>query len=383
MHHIERPLAEGQWTAAQAQEWAAGRHWLCGFNFLPSTAVNFLEMWRGDTFDPATIDRELGWAAAIGFNALRTNLHYLDWLHDPVGLIARVDHFLALAAKHGLECMICLFDDCEFSGENPQWSNQSAPRPGVHNGRAIGSPGRRLVGDRAVWPKLKNYVQSVIAAFARDPRISIWDLYNEPGNRMILDQDVQRQHCPLLEDDSDALMRATFAWAREVRPTQPLTTGAWRVGYDDAPGYGHRTDQAALELSDVVSFHAYCTLERLQTVVGEVAGYGRPMFCTEWMARGVGSRIQEQLPFLKARGIGGFQWGLVRGRTQTHLPWPGVGIEMTQTACGEFEWFHDILTEDGRPHSEDELSVIRAARNAGPLVPANLEQEPFPQVRVG
>jgi hypothetical protein len=134
VHHIERPLAAGQWTAAQAQEWAAERPWLCGFNFLPSSAVNFLEMWRGDTFDPATIDRELGWAAAIGFNALRTNLHYLDWLHDPVGLIARVDHFLALAAKHGLECMICLFDDCEFSGENPQWSNQSEPRPGVHNG---------------------------------------------------------------------------------------------------------------------------------------------------------------------------------------------------------------------------------------------------------
>jgi hypothetical protein len=130
---------------------------------------------------------------------------------------------------------------------------------------------------------------------------------------MILDHGVQREHCPLLEDDSDALMRATFAWAREVRPTQPLTTGAWRVGYGDAPGYGHRTDRAALELSDVVSFHAYCTLERLQTVVGEVAGYGRPMFCTEWMARGVGSRIQDSCRFLTRGSIGAFQWGLRAG----------------------------------------------------------------------
>jgi hypothetical protein len=351
-----------RWSSERAQAWGAGRPWLCGFNFLPSTAVNFLEMWRADSFDPVTIDRELGWAAEIGFNALRTNLHYLDWRHDPAGLLARVDRFLDLAARHGLASMVCLFDDCEFSGEPGEWGSQQGPRPGIHNGRAIGSPGRRLVGDGEVRPRLRDYVQEVLRTFAEDPRLVVWDLYNEPGNRMILEDGRQREHEAELEDASDALLRETFDWAREVCPSQPLTTGAWRLGSAGSPAYSHRTDRAALALSDVISFHAYSTLDRLEAAATELAAEGRPMFCTEWMARGVGSRIVDQLPVLRAREIGAFQWGLVRGRTQTHLPWPGVGIEMTVRTGGDAEWFHDILSEAGEPHCLEEVRVIRASR---------------------
>ncbi|MBA3326444.1 MAG: 1,4-beta-xylanase [Rhodobacteraceae bacterium] len=373
---ISRPL-DGQWSEERARAWGLSHSWLCGFNFLPSSAVNFLEMWRGDSFDAASIDRELGWAAAIGFNALRTNLHYLDWRHDPEGLIARVAQFLEIAAAHGLASMICLFDDCEFSGEPPHWGAQQGPRPGIHNGRAIGSPGRRLVGDRDLWPSLRDYVQGVIHAFAEDPRVAVWDLYNEPGNRMILEDGRQREHDHLLENDSDALMRASFAWAREVGPTQPLTVGAWRLGTPGAPAYAHRTDLAALALSDVVSFHAYCPLDRLRGVVADLQGHGRPMFCTEWMARGLDSRIRDQLPYLRSQGVGAFQWGLVRGRTQTHLPWPGVGIEMALRDGGEPEWFHDILSEDGQPHCHDEVHTIRAARGliASAIAPATAESD--------
>jgi hypothetical protein len=258
--------------------------------------------------------------------------------------------------------MICLFDDCEFSGEPAEWGKQQGPRPNIHNGRAIGSPGRRAVGDRALWPSLRDYAQSIVAAFGRDPRVAVWDIYNEPGNRMILEDGRQREHDLLLEDDSDALMRAAFGWVREVGPMQPLTVGAWRLGASGAPAYAHRTDLAALELSDVISFHAYCTLDRLRLAAEKLRSIRRPMFCTEWMARGIGSRIVDQLPFLRDQGIGAFQWGLVRGRTQTHLPWPGVGIEMAERANGEKEWFHDILTEGGEPHCQNEVRTIRAAR---------------------
>lgn len=374
-------LAEGQWTAERARAWGEAHSWLCGFNFLPSSAVNFLEMWRADTFDATTIDRELGWAAAIGFNALRTNLHFLDWRHDPAGLIERVERFLDIAHRHGLVSMICLFDDCEFSGEHGLWGEQQGPRPGIHNGRAIGSPGRRLVGDRDVWPSLKDYVQGVIRAFGQDPRVVVWDLYNEPGNRMILEDGRQREHDPLLEDDSDALMRETFAWAREVAPVQPLTVGAWRIGKKGDAAYVHRTDLAALALSDVVSFHAYCGLDHLKAVVAELRDRGRPMFCTEWMARGVDSRIRDQLPFMCEARVGAFQWGLVRGRTQTHLPWPGVGIEMALRDGGEPEWFHDILSEDGQPHCHDEVATIRTTR--GLAVPLRApEAAPPPALQV-
>lgn len=353
---------DGRWSCARAQAWGAGRPWLCGFNYVPSTAVNFLEMWRADSFDPTTIDRELGWAAEIGFNALRTNLHYLDWRHDPMGLLTRVDRFLGLAERHGLACMICLFDDCEFSGEPGEWGSQQGPRPGIHNGRAIGSPGRRLVGDPEVRRSLRDYVQSLLRTFGRDVRVAVWDLYNEPGNRMILDDGSQREHEGEIENASESLMRESFAWARETDPDQPLTTGAWRLGPPDGPAYPHRIDRAAIALSDVISFHAYTTLDRLEAVATELAAIGRPMFCTEWMARGVGSRIVDQLPALRAREIGAFQWGLVRGRTQTHLPWPGVGIEMAVRPDGDAEWFHDILSENGEPHCAEEVRVIRATR---------------------
>ncbi len=352
--------AVGQWSAERARGWGDRRRWLCGFNFLPSSAVNFLEMWRADTFDAVGIDRELGWAAEIGFNALRTNLHYLDWLWDRDGLIDRLDRFLDIAARRGLAVMLCLFDDCEFSGETPQWGPQPSPRPGVHNSRAIGSPGRQLVGKEAERPFLKAYVQDVVDRFSGDPRVVVWDLYNEPGNRMIFPDGVsQSEHCPSLESASHALMRAAFAWAREAAPSQPLTVGAWRIGRQGESPYAHPIDLDALALSDVISFHAYCSLARMRFVTEALEGLGRPVFCTEWMARGLGSRITDQLPHLRSRKIGAFQWGLVKGRTQTHLPWPGVELDSTP-GDGVEEWFHDLLAEDGAPYAPAELEAIHS-----------------------
>ena len=55
-----------RWTEAQAQTWQAKQVWPVGGNFLPSTASNQLEMWQKETWDPKTIDRELGWAEQTG-----------------------------------------------------------------------------------------------------------------------------------------------------------------------------------------------------------------------------------------------------------------------------------------------------------------------------
>ena len=70
--HAQRTLANQQrWTEAQANAWYVQQPWPVGADFLPSTAINELEMWQGDTFDSATIDRELGWAEGIGMNTMR------------------------------------------------------------------------------------------------------------------------------------------------------------------------------------------------------------------------------------------------------------------------------------------------------------------------
>ena len=93
-----------RWTAGPKQTPRTGgqaRPWVCGFNFLPSTAVNFIEMWHADTFDMPTIERELGWAAEIGFNAIRVNLPFLGWEHDRDGLIDRLDRLMGGRRRPG------------------------------------------------------------------------------------------------------------------------------------------------------------------------------------------------------------------------------------------------------------------------------------------
>ena len=98
------------WTAQQANDWYGKQSWLVGADFLPSTAINQLEMWQAETYDPATIDKELGWAAAIGMNVMRVYLHDLAWKADAPGLKKRMDDFLSIAAKHKIKILNYTFN---------------------------------------------------------------------------------------------------------------------------------------------------------------------------------------------------------------------------------------------------------------------------------
>src|SRR5258705_2616022 len=101
---------DGQWSAEKANMWYAKLPWLVGCNFSPSTAINQLEMWQADTFDPATIDRELGWAEDLGFTSIRVFLHNMLWEQDSKGLIERMERFLQIADKHKIRVVFVLFD---------------------------------------------------------------------------------------------------------------------------------------------------------------------------------------------------------------------------------------------------------------------------------
>src|SRR5512136_1934485 len=105
-------MSQNRWAAEQANEWYSRQPWLVGCNFTPSTAINQLEMWQADTFDPETINRELGWAAGAGFNTMRVFLHDLAWQADPDGLKQRMDRYLGIAARHAIRTLFVVFDDC-------------------------------------------------------------------------------------------------------------------------------------------------------------------------------------------------------------------------------------------------------------------------------
>jgi hypothetical protein len=334
-----------RWPAEQADAWYARQPWLCGFNYLPRTAVNWTEQWQAESFDPATIEQELALAGSVGFDALRTNLQFLIWLDDPKGLRARLDHFLGIASRHGLRTLLCLFDDCAFSGREPYLGRQDEPIPGIHNSGGAASPGREVVRDRTRWPELERYVSDLVSHFRDDERLLGWDLYNEPGNEAVFTRPFSADPRGPLRDASMALVEASFAWARAARPSQPLTTGVWNPSWTEH-------NEKLLAWSDVISFHHYLGLEPLRAFVAELRRAGRPLLCTEWLARGLGSLPETHLPYFRGERIGCFHWGLVNGRTQTHLPWPGLPRR-------DGLWHHDLFHLDGAPYDAAEIALFR------------------------
>lgn len=352
-----------RWTEAEAWDWWSARPWICGCNFLPSTAVNFIEMWHRDSFDAATIGRELGWAADLGLNAIRVNLHHLVWKHDRDGLLDRLDRVMGMAERLGIATIPVPFDDCGFGGEEPVYGPQPDPVPGVHNSRAVASPGRRMLADGTEASGIRAYLRDVIERFRDDHRVLFWDLYNEPGNRMIFRAEGASVFEPDFTAASLSLLDDSFAIAREVAPVQPVTAGAWNtpvVGTGERP-YGTPTDRFALEHSDIVTFHAYLSTERVAAIIEELGAHGRPMLCTEWMARPVGSRIDDQLRLFRDLGVGCIQWGLVAGRTQTWLPWPSDLVAAHGGDASRDIWFHDLLHGDGTPYDPREAEILKAA----------------------
>jgi hypothetical protein len=334
-------MATERWSKEQAWNWYDEQDWLVGCNFLPSTAVNPTEMWLERSFDPETIDRELGWASAIGMNTARVFLQYLVWEDDPDGLKQRMDTYLDIADSHGISTMFVFFDDVGFSGDQPYLGPQKDPIPGTHNSQWTPSPGHERAVDRSTWPQLAEYVRDIVRTFRDDDRVLIWDVYNEPGN-----SDMGKQTLPLL--------RESFDWVREADPTQPVTAG---VNWDP-----NRTEQNRIgsERSDVISFHDYSELSFTKERLEELEPYDRPLLCTEWLARTRDNDVRTHLPLYKEKNIGTYTWGFVNGKIQTHLPWSTAQTSIAEAIEDEDTdtWFHDLLHSDGTPYRREETELF-------------------------
>ncbi len=326
----EAGVGMARWSTDRANEWYEEQPWLVGCNFIPSTAINQLEMWQEDTFDPGTIDRELGWAAQMGFNSVRVYLHDLAWETDAEGFKRRIDRFLEIADGHGIRPMFVLFDDCW--NEDPKIGKQPAPIPGVHNSGWLQSPGKKVVNDPEAWPRLERYVKDIVGSFAKDRRVVFWDLYNEPGN-----SDQGPKSLPPL--------KKAFQWAREANPTQPLTAGVWFEN--------KQLNDFQLQASDIVTFHNYSDEKSLSRQIAQLKKPGRPIICTEWLRR-PHSNVHSHLPIFKKENVGCYNWGLVYGKTQTIYPW---GSE--KGAPEPKVWFHDLLRTDGTAFDPEEVALIR------------------------
>lgn len=329
---------ELQWTIEEANDWYKRQPWLVGCsNFIPSSAINQLEMWQADTFDPETISRELNWAAAIGFNVVRVYLHNLVWQVNGKGFVERINHYLEIADRYRIRTIFVLFDDCW--NKDPKIGKQPDPMPGIHNSKWVQSPGEKLVTVPSRWSKLQDYIHGVISNFASNDLVLMWDLYNEPGNMG-------------LNEKSLPLLQATFGWAREAHPVQPLTAGIWSEN--------RVLNDFQLSASDIITFHNYNEAKDLVNQIKLLKNLGRPLICTEYMARTRGSLFETCLPIFKAERVGCLSLGLVSGKTQTIYQWgvPGGSSEPEI-------WFHDIFRKNGTPYRQEEVNLIKALIEEG------------------
>jgi hypothetical protein len=340
----------GQWTAEAANGWWATQPWLMGCNFTPSNAINQLEMWQSASFDPALIDAELALAASVGMNAVRVYLHDLLWCEDPLGFGARIERFLTIADRHGIRTMLVLFDSCCFRSRRLARSrNRSpvstirvgcSPRVSLRYGTSRSTGGLRPMcaalspvsaRTRGCWLGISG---------TNGPEVSLCDAGELAAKAELV--------LPLL--------REAFGWAREMDPIQPLTSAIW-LGDWSSPERLSPLQQAQTTLSDVISFHNYGDAADFAQRIEWLRSFDRPLLCTEFMARPAGSTFAAILPVAKAGGIGAFCWGLVRGKTQTHLPWESW--ENPNLAGLNDKWFHDIFEADGVAHDPAEVEFLR------------------------
>lgn len=332
---------EGKWSEEEAWSWYNRVGPLKGFNFLPSTAVNSTDMWQAETFDPETIDKELALAKEAGYNSARVFLQYLVWKDDPNGLKKRINRFLTIADKHDISTMFIFFDDCAFAGREPYLGKQNDPVPGVHNSGWTPSPGLKRVVDKSVWPDLEKYVKDIVGSFKNDERVVVWDLYNEPGNSKMWEKSL-----PLVE--------ASFQWAREANPLQPLTTAPWGNFYNIFSKKSLMTKRI-FELSDIISFHAYENPETIREKVEVLKNnYDGPLICTEWLCRQNGGTFGNILPIFASNKVSWYQWGLVAGEMQTYMPWGSQKGDPVPEI-----WQHDVFHKDGTPYNPEELETVK------------------------
>ena len=342
-----------RWSAELAWSWHQKMPWLVGCNYTPAYAINQLEMWQADTFDLPAIDRELGWLADLGFNSLRVFLHDLLWVQDAAGFLDRLEQFLEVANNQGLGVVFVFFDSVWHPFPRP--GRQREPERGVHNSGWLQSPGLTILKDEKAGAHLEDYVKAVVSRFRDDERVHVWDIWNEPDNDNRLSYGPRDLPAAQKAGIVAPLLVQAFRWVREERARQPLTSGIWAEEWMKNP-----TEDGLpwlqVQASDVISFHRYAPIEMTRQTVDQLKKLGRPLLCTEYLARTAQSTFEDHLPFFRKEKIGAFNWGGVVGKTQTHFPWDS----WQQPYEGEPAlWLHDILRADGTAYRESEVELIR------------------------
>ena len=345
---LTRTFAE-RWSEEKANEWYASQPWPVGCVYMPSYGGTPVEIWGKEYFKPEVVDSELALAEDLGFNAIRLFLCDVVWQEDPKGFMERLEETVRLADKHGMRILMTFFTN-GGTIKNPYTGPQPQPVPGVHNSVWMSSPGKDVVNNPEKWPVIERYLKQVMKRYRNDPRILAWCLYNEPEHT----------------DGFNTLsfIKEVYRWAREVNPSQPLTSPMCAL--PDARSYNKPISDFICANSDIISFHCYDDIDRTRQFVDYALQFGRPVLCSEWMARTRGSDYPSILPLFKEKKIGSFSYGLVNGKQQCQYPWNKMvdGKPVPFTEEPEL-WFHDLFRPDHSPYDAEEIRFIKEYLGAG------------------
>lgn len=367
---------DGQWTKERVNSWYSKLDWLVGCNYYPATAINQIDMWQESTWDPKQIEKELGWAESIGMNTLRVYLHDMVWADDEKGLYKRMDQFLEMCDNHDIRPWFVFFDDCHYPG--PKLGVQPLPVRKYHNSGWVNCPARDVALRYAAHEttadeekQLKNYVQKTMKRFKNDDRVLLWELYNEPGHGTGENGDMGSsiKTKTSMGDKSARLVYDSWVWAREVNPSQPITSCT-------AGAVGLKNKAINRINSDLHSIHCYKSAPEFKALIEDYQADGRPVIMTEWLARPEGNTPETVLPMMKEMGVGALCWGFVSGKSGTIWAWSSRLVDgkprnlINERKAGNVVcegesmpepelWFHDLLRADGTPYIESEIELFR------------------------
>ncbi len=266
-------LAPGQWSAEKAWAWSIQQPWLVGCNFLPSTAVNDVEMWQKETFDPQTIDRELGWAQELGFNTVRVFVNYVVWEADAAG----AQGHLPAVPRHRRQARHLRAGHSARRLLQARAARGQAGRPGA--GRAqqpVGAKPRREAAGRP-----RGLAQAGAVREGHGRRLRAGQARAGLGTL----QRAEPPRSPWWKPPSAGLAKP----GRRSRSRPPSSAT-------------RHMQERIVELSDVLCFHHYGPLPGVKSRGGARCSptAGRSSAPNGWRAR-AGSRFETHLPFLQGK----------------------------------------------------------------------------------
>ena len=362
-----------KWSKEKAWEWYNSRSWIRGFNFVPSDCSGWVEMWQEYDHQSKveTIRRELALARQIGFNAVRQFLAFDVWLYQHDSFMANVEEYLSIAAENGLGVLFVLISDGGIPKKEPVFGEIKTTR-GVHGSAshapmipgifpckdpipeksatppAAPKPRYSPVDEPELAEKFYEYADELARLYAHDERVIVWNLWNEPGNSNRGTLSVPH-------------MKRIFEIFRSYDPIQPLCADVWRMPKTNILTEEEKT---AIELSDIISYHDYGSLDHSVRVIEFLRQFGRPMLNTEWLHRVQYNSVFTHLPLYYNNNIGVFNWGFVCGKFNGHEPWEacwkryvnGEKLDLTK-------WQHDLLRPNYRPYDPEEIKKFTLYSN--------------------